>query len=213
MTMKEQAYRLLRSTPSCIKRAGVVVLLAFLLLTACTSSRKSLATERDYQQAGQAERLSMRQAVFALLDSLTASYQFQADSLVVDIPAPFASRHGVEDSPAPFASHHGVEDREVDSLLRADGRPSVAGGTTKVVVYGLRSTAQLTHTQACSTASASLDTASLHRTAHERASEHYSAERQPQPPSPVRHLTFPLLALALLLALAVLCYRIYALQR
>ena len=85
--MKPNASSLIHSTPSLTGRVrgGSVILIAFILLTACGTSRKSLTAQTDTALEEHKERLSVGQSIFAIFDSLAVNRDFEADSLEVEI--------------------------------------------------------------------------------------------------------------------------------
>ena len=188
--MKQNASSLIHSTPSLTGRVrgGSVILIALILLSACGTSRKSLAAQTDTTLEEHKEWLSVGQSIFAIFDSLAVNRDFEADSLEVEV----------------FDA--GLYCIPIDSLAATRPLQSQAPGrlAARLRMKGLRSNTQLTHTQTAGAESLSVDTASLHRFGHEQVTESCVTEKEVKPPNTFLKLAILVMAVAILLGVALL---------
>ena len=186
--MKQKTSSLIHSTPSLIGRVrgGSAIFIAFTLITACGSSRKSVDVELKNQVQEHEERLSVGQSIFALFDSLSASHLLEADSLELEV----------------FDA--GISGIRNDSLAATRPPQSQTPGrlAARLKVKGIRSNTQLTHTQTAGAESVSVDTASIHRNIQEEITESNMEEKVVKPPNMLRNLCY-------LLGLAFICFLIW----
>ena len=188
--MKPKTSSLIHFTPSLTGRVrgGSVIILALILLSACGTSRKSLAAQTDTALEEHKERLSVGQSIFAIFDSLAVNRDFEADSLEVEV----------------FDA--GLYCIPIDSLAATRPPQSQAPGrlAARLRMKGLRSNTQLTHTQTAGAESLSVDTASLHRFGHEQVTESRVTEKEVKPPNTFLKLAVLIMAVAILLGVALL---------
>ena len=186
--MKQKTSSLIHSTPSLTGRVrgGSAIFIAFTLITACGSSRKSVDVELKNQVQEHEERLSVGQSIFALFDSLSASHLLEADSLELEVFD---------------AEISGIRN---DSLAATRPPQSQTPGrlAARLKIKGIRSNTQLTHTQTAGAESVSVDTASIHRNIQEEVTESNMEEKVVKPPNTFRNLALLVMAIAILLIVA-----------
>ena len=164
----------------------LIMLLMCLLgifLSGCRSHKESVQVQAEASQSEHAERVSVGQSIFALIDSLNATLSLEADSLELEFFTPE------------------IPSVENDSLAATRPPRSDASGrlAARLSMKGIRSNTQLTHTQTASAESLSVDTASTHRFGHQEVTESNDSEEVVKPPNTFRNLAFLIMAIAILL--------------
>ena len=169
----------------------LIMLLLCLLgifLSGCRSHKESVQVQAEASQSEHAERVSVGQSIFALIDSLNATLSLEADSLELEF----------------FTLE--IPSVENDSLAATRPPRSDASGrlAARLSMKGIRSNTQLTHTQTASAESLSEDTVSTHRNSHQKVTETGDSEKVVKPPNTFRNLAFLIMAIAILLGVLLL---------